>query len=97
MVLVYLVIRGGPGHKISVWLKIIGATGKKLFIVIILVKQQTIYGITSNKTCISKKGTSTNQKIIIQRKKNQQTNKLYQKSRNFYTYKIKDYNLLNIH
>jgi hypothetical protein len=31
--------RGGPGNKISVWLKIIGATGKKLFIVIILVKQ----------------------------------------------------------
>jgi hypothetical protein len=52
-----------------VWLKIKGAIGKKLFIVIILVKQQTIYGITSNKTCISKKGTSTNQKIIIQRRK----------------------------
>jgi hypothetical protein len=35
--------RGGPGHIISVWLKIIGAIGKKLFIVIILVKQQTIH------------------------------------------------------
>jgi hypothetical protein len=56
------------------WLKIIGTTGKKNFILIILVKQQTIYGITTNKTCMSKLGTPTKPKIFIKKKINKLTN-----------------------
>jgi hypothetical protein len=74
-----ITIRGGPGPKLLVWLKILGTTGKKNFILIILVKQQTIYEITTNKTCMSKLGTPTKPKISI-KKRNQQINKLYQKN-----------------
>jgi hypothetical protein len=71
--------RGGPGPNLLVWLKILGTTEKKNFILIILVKQQTIYEITTNKTCMSKLGTPTKPKISI-KKRNQQINKLYQKN-----------------
>jgi hypothetical protein len=47
-------IQGRHGQKLSVWLKNLGTTEKNFFILIILVKHQTIYEITTNKTCISK-------------------------------------------
>jgi hypothetical protein len=37
-----ILYRGGPGPKLLVWLKILGTIKKKNFILIILVKQQTI-------------------------------------------------------
>ena len=65
-------IRGGLGLKISVGLKFLSITEKKIIHRDISVKQQIIYEITTNTTCILKKNNNNkpiNHKISIQKRK----------------------------
>jgi hypothetical protein len=54
-------MRGGPGLEIPVGLKILSINEEKIIHRDISVKQQIIYKITTNTTCILKKTTITNQ------------------------------------
>jgi hypothetical protein len=63
-------VRGGPRLEISVVLKILNIIKEKIIIRDISVKQQIIYEITSNITCILKKIKKTkNKKMSIQKRK----------------------------
>jgi hypothetical protein len=53
--------RGGPGFEIPVGLKFLSINEEKIIHRDISVKQQIIYKITTNTTCILKKTTTTNQ------------------------------------
>jgi hypothetical protein len=56
-----VIVRGGPGLEIPVGLKILSINEEKIIHRDISVKQQIIYKITTNTTCILKKTTITNQ------------------------------------
>jgi hypothetical protein len=62
---------GGSIQQISVGLKVLCIIEEKKFIIVQLINKLTIYDITTNTTCISKKKNNnkpTNQKIFIQKK-----------------------------
>jgi hypothetical protein len=72
-------ITGGLGHKLSLGLKSVGTTEKKIY-PNNSVKQQQCMKILLIQHVHPKKRTRTNQKISIKKKRNNKTKKLYPKN-----------------